>query len=95
MSKTIYYSHNKEVPNSDFQYRELPNWLEEVFVKEDIRYINFFPEQLEICFFSKEFRIMGSAIKTIEEKGYYLDHINTYGIDKEIMLVFVKESVGK
>ena len=37
---------------------------------------------------------MGSAIKTIEEKGYYLDHINTYGIDKEIMLVFVKESVG-
>ena len=65
MSKTIYYSHNNEIPNSDFVYRELPNCIEEVFVKEDIRYINFYTEQLEICFFSIEFRIMGSAIKTV------------------------------
>lgn len=94
MSKTIYYSHNREVPNSDFEYKELPKWIQNEFVKEDIKYINFFPEQLEICFFSREFRIFGHSIKAVEKKGYYLDHINTFGIDKEIMLVFFKESVG-
>jgi len=88
------YSSDGKIPNNDFQKIELPKWLDNIFDKEHINFVNISPNQLEIDFFDKGFIVGNRDIKAVEKKGYTLDSINTFGTSG-IMLVFTKNNFAK